>query len=259
MNRIDQVFQTKKRNILSVYFTAGYPKGSNVLEILQLLEKNGADMVEVGLPFSDPLADGPVIQESSRIALQHGMSIEKALKETENMRQSITMPVIMMGYLNPILRFGVENFLARAALNGVDGIILPDLPPEIYTAHYQALFEKHNLYPIFLVTPQSTEERIRMIDSLSKGFVYAVSSSSTTGSGQSFGQQHLKYFERLQRLQLRNPIMIGFGINEATKLQTVFRFAAGGIIGSAFIRALNEKLPDYGIENFMKPLNTNKI
>lgn len=259
MNRIDQLFQTRKRNILSIYFTAGYPHNSSIMKLLQLLQDNGANMVEIGLPFSDPLADGPVIQESSRLALLNGMSIEKAFQETENMRQSIKMPVVMMGYLNPVLRFGVENFLARAAGNGVDGIILPDLPPEIYTAQYQALFERYQIYPIFLVTPQSTDDRIRLIDSISKGFVYAVSSSSTTGSGQHFGDSHLRYFGRLQSLRLKNPVMIGFGINDSGKLTTVFAHASGGIVGSAFIRSLEENLPDYGIEKFMKQLNVSNI
>lgn len=237
MNRIDQLFSKKHNNVLNIYCTAGYPSLNDTLPVMQALEAAGADMVELGMPFSDPLADGPVIQASSTKAIANGMSIKKLFEQLKDVRASVNLPIILMGYINPVLQFGVENFLQHCADTGVDGIILPDLPMQEFEEEYKPLFVKYGIHLIFLVTPETSEERIRKIDSLSKGFVYAVSSSSTTGKDKSFeGQQ--AYFEKIKKLQLKNPVLIGFGIKDKATFEAAGAYSNGAIIGSAFVKAL---------------------
>lgn len=254
MNRIDQLLQNKKSRIVNIYFTAGYPNLDSTIPIIRLLEKNGAGLIEIGMPFSDPLADGPVIQESSRIALENGMTTELLFEQLQNLRTLTEIPVVLMGYLNPVLQYGIEKFLIRMESCGIDGLILPDLPPEVYETQYKSLFEKYNVFPIFLVTPQTKPDRLIYLDSLSKGFLYAVSSSSTTGGKAGFDENHIAYFERLASEKLKNPRMIGFGISNNESLETVFRYASGAIIGSAFIKNLNKNTEDFGIPEFMNQL-----
>ena len=237
MNRIDELFAKKKKNVLNVYCTAGYPHLNSTVEVLTALQQNGADMIEIGMPYSDPLADGPVIQHSSMIALKNGMSIALLFEQLKSLRPVIHLPVILMGYMNPILQYGIEKFCAAAEAAGVDGIILPDLPMYEFEETYQQLFEKHQLKFIFLVTPETGEERIRKIDSLSSGFLYAVSSSSTTGGNKAISDQSV-YFKKLQDMQLSNPILVGFGIKDRPTFQSACTYTNGAIIGTAYIKAL---------------------
>ncbi len=256
MNRIDQLFQNKPSNVLSIYFTAGYPSLEDTFSILQQLEKNGVDMVEIGMPFSDPLADGPVIQKSSQKALDNGMSIYKLFQQLEAMRPTISIPVILMGYFNPVMQFGIGRFLKKAAEVGIDGIILPDLPLIEYQEHYQQDFEKHQIHPIFLISPSTSEARIREIEQTGKGFIYMVSSASTTGGTKSIASDQEQYFQRITKLNLKLPQMIGFGISSHESFQKACQYAHGAIIGSAFIKALSqENLPlEERIKTFVKKI-----
>ncbi len=237
MNRIDELFKRKKHNVLNVYCTAGYPALDSILPVMQSLQDNGADLVEIGMPYSDPLADGPVIQQSNMVALENGMSIQVLFEQLEALRPTIQLPVILMGYMNPILQFGLEEFCEAAAKVGVDGLILPDLPMYEFETEYQPLFEKYDLRFIFLVTPETSEARIRKIDALSSGFLYAVSSSSTTGNNKVISDQ-AGYFKKLQGLELQNPVLVGFGIKDKETFSAACEFSNGAIIGSAYIRAL---------------------
>jgi tryptophan synthase alpha chain len=241
MNRIDKLFQTKSKNVLSIYFTAGYPLINSTTRIIKYLSDAGADMIEIGVPFSDPLADGPVIQRSSEAALKNGMSINLLFNQLADIRKTITLPLLLMGYINPVLKFGMDNFCNKCAETGIDGVILPDLPPDIYADQYSGLFEKNGLYNILLISPQSEYERIKMIDRISRGFVYIVSSSSTTGIRRSFSEEQISYFRRIREMKLHNPLMIGFGISDKESFDIVCREADGAIIGSAFIKMLHEK------------------
>ena len=255
MNRIDKIIREKEK-ILSIYFTAGYPEKNSVITLIKALEENGADMVEVGIPFSDPLADGPVIQESSKVALENGITLKDIFSQLKDLRQQTEIPVILMGYLNPVLQYGIEKFLSDARDCSIDGVILPDLPPEEYEAKYISLFEQYGIYPIFLITPQTPPERLKRIDSLSKGFVYAVSSSSTTGSKSGFAPEQTTYFKRLAESKLRNPVMVGFGISNKATLDTVYTYAKGAIVGSAFIKSIDSNADDFGVKKFMTNLKT---
>lgn len=237
MNRIDELFAKKKENVLNVYCTAGYPQLNSTVEVLAALQQNGADIIEIGMPYSDPLADGPVIQQSNMVALENGMSISLLFEQLQPARETIQVPLILMGYMNPIMQYGLEKFCAAAEAVGVDGIILPDLPMFEFETIYQQLFEKHGLKFIFLVTPETGEERIRKIDKLSSGFLYAVSSSSTTGSNKTITDQS-GYFKKLQDMQLNNPVLVGFGIKDKTTFQSAAAYTNGAIIGSAYIKAL---------------------
>lgn len=237
-NRIDQLFAEKK-NLLNVYFTAGFPQLDSTLPILQALQQAGADLIEIGMPYSDPLADGPVIQASNMQALHNGMKIKVLFDQLRQVRQQgIHLPLILMGYLNPVLQYGLERFLADCAACGIDGVILPDMPFAEYEEEYQPLFERYAIHPIFLITPQTSEARVLDIDRLSKGFIYVVSTDSTTGtkSGTAEGQEI--YFERIARMPLRNPRLIGFGISDHASFAKACQYAQGAIIGSAFIRLL---------------------
>jgi len=238
MNRIDKLFQDKKQNILSVYFTAGYPHLNDTETIIMELEKAGADLIEIGFPFSDPLADGPVIQQSSEIALENGMTLKLLFEQLKNIRQKVNIPLILMGYLNPVMRYGFENFCNSASSVGVDGLILPDLPLEIYINEYQQIIKQNNLHLIPLVPPQTNNERIKKIDNASSGFVYLVSSSSTTGNKVAQGQVLDEFSNRIKQLNLKNPQLIGFGINDKATFDNVCNYASGGIIGTAFIKTL---------------------
>lgn len=242
-NRLQQLFKTKSQNVLSVYFTAGYPQLNSTIETLQLLQDGGVDIVEVGMPFSDPLADGPVIQESSRIALQNGMSMKVLFEQLANMRKTIHIPVLLMGYINPVLKYGVENFCKKCNELGIDGVILPDLPLSEYLEFYKPYFDAYDLCNVNLVTPQTSDQRIKEIDARSNGFVYVVSSAATTGAKQSTSTDQIAYFERIKGLNLQNKTMIGFGISNKATFDTACKYANGAIIGSAFIQAVSQPKP----------------
>jgi len=237
MSRIGELFRRKKQNVLNVYFTAGFPALNDTLPVMKALQDAGADMVELGMPYSDPLADGPVIQSSSARALANGMTIHKLFEQLKNFRKEIQLPVLLMGYMNPILQYGFENFCRDAAGVGVDGLILPDLPVFEFEKEFAVLVKKYKLDFIFLVTPETEEARIRRLDQQSSGFLYAVSSSSTTGKNAVLGDQE-KYFEKLQSMNLKNPVLIGFGIKDKSSFSKACSFASGAIIGTAFIKTL---------------------
>tara|TARA_Y100000815_G_C13304023_1_gene485738 strand:- start:851 stop:1612 length:762 start_codon:yes stop_codon:yes gene_type:complete len=240
MNRINQKLAEDKK-LLSIYFTAGYPSKNDTVSIIQELEKSGIDMIEIGLPFSDPLADGPTIQESSTAALKNGMTTSLLFEQLKDIRESISIPLIIMGYFNPVLQFGVEKFCAKCEEIGIDGLILPDLPLAEYEEHYKPIFDKHNLRNIFLITPQTSDERIQQIDEASNAFIYMVSSASTTGKTSGFGDAQTAYFDRISALELKNPQIVGFGINNAETFTSATAKAKGAIIGSAFIKHLTEE------------------
>jgi tryptophan synthase alpha chain len=246
MNRINNLFETKKENILSVYFTAGFPKLNNTVEIIQFLEKNGVDLIEIGIPFSDPTADGPTIQRSSEIALKNGMNLELLFGQLQNIRESVKIPLILMGYFNPVYQFGVERFCAKCAEIGIDGTILPDLPLNEFENEYKHIFAKNNLHNILLITPQTSENRIKQIDAACSGFIYMVSSSSTTGAGKKVEDFQQSYFERIQKMELKNPRLIGFGISDNATFANACKYASGAIIGSAFVKSFN---PDLKLED----------
>lgn len=244
--RLKRLFQNKTGQVLNIYCTAGFPQLNSTIPVMQALQKNGADIIELGIPYSDPLADGPVIQESGGIALQNGMSIKVLFEQLKGMRDlhgeysaKITIPVILMGYLNPVLQYGFEKFCADAAALGVDGLILPDIPIREYETVYGPVLKKYGLDFIFLVTPETAEDRVRKIDELSSGFIYAVSSSSTTGKDKDFANVE-KYLQRLQSMQLKNPLLVGFGIRDKATFESACKYANGAIIGSAYIRALQQ-------------------
>lgn len=240
MNRIDRLFKNKSGDILSIYLTAGYPELNDTPVLLKALADQGADMVEIGIPFSDPLADGPVIQQSSQIALSNGMSLEILFRQLEDIRDSVDIPLVLMGYLNPVLRMGMEAFLDRCRQCGIDGVILPDLPPDEYESRYRELFQSFGVHHALLITPYTGSDRIKRIASLSGGFLYMVSDSSTTGSKSSLRDQQLEYFQRIQEMDLPLPALIGFGISNHETFKTACDFASGAIIGSAFIKALED-------------------
>jgi len=240
MNRIQHAFQ-KQGKLLNIYFTAGYPTLDSTVPMLKALSKAGADLIEIGMPFSDPLADGPVIQQSSTVALQNGMNMRVLFTQLKNIRQEVPeTPILLMGYLNPVMQFGVENFCREASAAGVDGVILPDLPLDDYVDEYQEIFRRHNLKPVFLITPQTAEARIRRIDELTDSFLYLVSGPGTTGGAntQAAGVQDA-YFQRIEDMQLRNPRLIGFGIGDKASFQNACQYAEGAIIGSALIKVLD--------------------
>ena len=237
MNRIETLFQNKQQNILNVYCTAGYPLLDSTLPVMMALQENGADIIELGMPYSDPLADGPVIQQSNTIALANGMTIPKLFEQLRGFRHQVYLPVLLMGYMNPILQYGFEKFCQHAADLAIDGLILPDLPVYEFETEYGSFIRKYGLSFIFLITPETSEERIRKIDELSTGFIYAVSTSSTTGKDTNLSAQQ-SYFERLKNMKLINPVFIGFGIKDKQTFSTASAHANGAIIGSAYIKAL---------------------
>lgn len=237
MNRIIQKLQEPQK-LLSIYFTAGYPELHDTVTIIKSLEANGVDMIEIGLPFSDPLADGPTIQDSSTAALKNGMNSELLFQQLGDIRASVKIPLIIMGYFNPILQFGVEDFCKKCQEVGIDGLIIPDLPADVYNEQYRHIFEKYGLINIFLITPQTSEERVKFIDGISNGFIYMVSSASVTGSQSGFGDEQEAYFKRIHNMQLKNPQIVGFGIKDKETFTQATQYAKGAIIGSAFIKNL---------------------
>lgn len=237
MKRLEKTFQQSSGKILNVYCTAGYPQLHSTLEVMKALQDHGAAIIELGMPYSDPLADGPVIQQSGAVALANGMTIAALFEQLKDFRNTIQVPVVLMGYMNPVLQYGFEKFCAAAAEAGIDGLILPDLPEFEFENSYAAIIKKYGLDFIFLVTPETSEARIKKLDSLSSGFLYAVSSSSTTG-GQSHTAGLEDYLNRLKKMSLKNPVLVGFGIKDKASFDTVCQLADGGIIGSAYIKAL---------------------
>jgi len=239
MSRIKQLFDKKENRILNVYFTAGYPSVDSTLEIMETLQSGGVDLIELGMPYSDPLADGPVIQQSSAVALSNGMTIATLFEQLRNFRENIKVPVVLMGYMNPVLQYGFEKFCADASAAGIDGLILPDLPPYEFESVYRTVLNQYGLDFIFLVTPETSDERVKKLDELSSGFLYAVSSSSTTGTDQS-RKDVADYLKKLKSMNLKNPILVGFGIKDKESFDAVCNYANGGIIGTAFIKAIGE-------------------
>ncbi|WP_298313601.1 tryptophan synthase subunit alpha [uncultured Aquimarina sp.] len=250
MNRINTALEQDKK-LLSIYFTAGYPSLNDTKKIIQDLEESGADMIEIGLPFSDPLADGPTIQESSTAALKNGMTSKLLFEQLADIRQSVNIPLIIMGYFNPMMQYGVEAFCAKCQEIGIDGLIIPDLPVAEYHEQYQAIFEKYGLINVFLITPQTSEERIRFIDSVSNGFIYMVSSASVTGSTSGFGNTQEAYFERIANMNLKAKQIVGFGISDNETFTQATKTAKGAIIGSAFIKHLTQNGVE-SIDGFIK-------
>ena len=240
MNRLKELFDQKKNNILSIYFTAGYPEIGATLKIAEALEKAGADFLEIGFPYSDPLADGPVIQNSSQVAIENGMTLKILFQQLKDLRSRVSIPILLMGYANPMIQYGVANFCKAAAEVGVDGVIVPDLPLSEYEEFYKDDFIKNGLSNIFLVTPQTSEERIRKIDSLSTGFIYLLSSSATTGKDLNVSDAIGEYYQRVKDMNLNNPLIIGFGISDKQSFDRANQYAAGAIVGTAFVKTLND-------------------
>jgi tryptophan synthase alpha chain len=252
MNRINQKLKEDKK-LLSIYFTAGYPNIEDTTSIIKNLEKSGVDMIEIGLPFSDPLADGPTIQASSTQALKNGLTSELLFEQLKDIRQSVSIPLIIMGYFNPMLQYGIEAFCKKCQEIGVDGLIIPDLPVDVYHSEYKSTFEKHGLINVFLITPQTSDERIRYIDSVSDGFIYMVSSASTTGAKVGFGDTQTDYFERIANMDLKNPQIVGFGISNSETFTQAIKHAKGAIIGSAFVKHVTHNGIDT-IDTFVKTI-----
>lgn len=260
MNRIEQLFKTKKQRVLNVYCTAGYPELDSTVRVMKALQDNGADIIELGMPYSDPLADGPVIQASGTQALANGMTIAKLFEQLKGFRNSalgtggIYVPVILMGYMNPVLQYGFEKFCQHAADIPIDGLILPDLPEHEFETEYGPIMQRYGLDFIFLVTPETSEERVRKLDSLSTGFLYAVSSSSTTGKDKNMTDVNA-YLQRLKSYSLKNPILVGFGIKDKETFDTACKNANGAIIGTAYIKALSEsKNIEEATKQFLEPI-----
>lgn len=252
MNRINQKLQENKK-LLSIYFTAGYPNLNDTVSIIEELEKNGVDMVEIGLPFSDPLADGPTIQESSTQAIENGMTTQKLFEQLATIRETVQIPLLIMGYFNPMMQYGVEKFCQKCQEVGIDGLIIPDLPVEEYLAEYKEIFEKYDLQNVFLITPQTSKERILQIDSISNSFIYMVSTAAITGGQSGFGEVQMNYFERISKLNLKNPQIIGFGISNSETFEQATLHQKGAIIGSAFIKFLHTHAI-YKIGEFVKKI-----
>ncbi len=250
--RLQQLFQDKKSDLLSIYITAGYPEKDAMPKLIKVLSDKGVDFIEAGMPYSDPLADGPTIQHSSSVALKNGMNLSLYFKQIAQVRQEVDLPILFMGYFNQILKTGIEKFLQQCETAGIDGLIIPDLSPEIYQNRYQDIFKKYDLGLVFLISPTTSDERIQLIDELSSAFIYVVSSSATTGKTGNFGKEHLQYFEKIKQMSLQNPTMIGFGIDSANKFQTACRYANGAIIGSALIKALSHENYLISVERFLE-------
>ena len=254
MSRLKELFASKKNRVLNVYCTAGFPELNSTVKIMQALETNGANIIELGMPYSDPLADGPVIQASGNIALANGMTIKVLFDQLKDLRKTVTVPVILMGYMNPVIQYGFEKFCSEAAAVGVDGLILPDLPEHEFEIEFGAIIKKNGLDFIFLVTPETSEERLRKLDSLSTGFLYAVSSSATTGSDKDFNAVE-QYLLRLQEMNLKNPVLVGFGIKDKETFESASKYSNGAIIGTAFIKALeNSKDIALSVKQFLSSI-----
>jgi tryptophan synthase alpha chain len=247
MNRLNKLFESKKDNLLSIYFTAGYPELDTTVAIAEALEKAGVDFLEIGFPYSDPVADGPTIQNSSQKALENGMTLNRLFDELKDIRKHVSIPILLMGYVNPMVQYGVEKFCKKAAEIGVDGVIVPDLPMYEYETLYSSCFKDNNLSNIFLVTPQTSEDRIRKIDGLTNSFIYLLSSSSITGKNLQVSDSIEDYYKRIKAMQLQNPAIIGFGISDNKTFNKACEYARGAIVGSAFVKLL-------GTENYMEKI-----
>lgn len=258
-NRIEKLFQQKKKSILSIFFTAGFPKANDTIVIANALQQAGVDMIEIGIPFSDPVADGPTIQASNKVSIDNGMTVHLLLAQVKEIRKTVNIPIILMGYLNPVYQYGVERFIRDAKLAGADGLILPDLPLGEYEKVYEALMKEVGLSMSFLLSPTTTEERKEKIDSLSSGFIYAVSSSSTTGTRKGFTTEQLDYFAKLKATPFSNQYLIGFGISDYETFSTACQYAAGAIIGSAFIKMLESSQNiEQDIQQFVNTISQSK-
>lgn len=252
MNRIHKLFKEGRGNVLSVYFTAGFPKLEDTVPVAHALEAAGADIIEIGVPFSDPVADGPTIQSSNKTALENGMNVKLLLSQVREIRKTADIPIILMGYLNPVMQYGIEKFVKDASKAGVDGLILPDMPMDVYQSEFREMFERAGMANTFLISPTTSEDRIRRIDALTNGFIYAVSASSTTGAKGDFSTDQINYFERLRSMGLKNPFLIGFGISNNKTFGTAASYGAGAIVGSAFINLLKEsKNIDSDVRDFV--------
>lgn len=240
MNRINQLFQNSPQNLLSIYFCAGCPTLDGTADVIRTLEKNGVDMIEIGIPFSDPMADGIVIQDAATRALRNGMSLRILFDQLRDIRRDVRIPLILMGYLNPILHFGFEAFCRKCTECGIDGVIIPDLPFREYEANYKAVAQKYDIRIIMLITPETSEARVREIDEHTDGFIYMVSSAATTGAQKDFDSQKQAYFKKIQDMHLRNPRMVGFGISNKQTFDAACANSSGAIIGSRFVTLLNE-------------------
>ena len=254
MNRINKKLQEEGK-LLSIYFTAGYPNLNDTIDIILKLQESGVDMIEIGLPFSDPLADGPTIQESSTQAIKNGMNTDLLFMQLEGIRDKVSIPLIIMGYFNPILQFGVEKFCKKCNEVGIDGLIIPDLPIDYYEENYKEIFERHKLYNMFLIAPQTSDKRIQKIDSISDGFIYMVSSSSITGSKDSFSAKQLEYFDRIEKMNLKTPRITGFGVGNKETFNAAVNYSKGAIIGSAFIKNIESKGVD-SIKDFISSIRS---
>ena len=239
-NKLDKLFAKKDKNILNIYFTAGYPQLEDTTAVLLSLQEAGVDIIEIGMPYSDPVADGPTIQESNQQALENGMTIHKLFDQLESIKEKIGVPVILMGYINPVMQYGIERFCQRAQEVGISGLILPDLPIQVFQDEYAAMFRQYNLHNIFLISPQTSEARIRQIDEQSSGFIYMVSSASITGAKSDITNTQLQYFKTINSMGLKNPRLIGFGISNQETFNQAASHASGAIIGSAFIKLLKQ-------------------
>ena len=257
MDRLENLFAKKGKNILSVYFTAGFPTKDSTVEVIKSLAAAGVDMIEIGVPFSDPMADGPVIQHSSQCALNNGMTQKLLFEQLKNIRQVADIPLLLMGYLNTAMQFGFENYCREAAAVGVDGFIIPDIPLEEYESHYKPIAERYGLKFVLLVTPETDEERVRRIDAISTGFVYLVSSASTTGAQRSFNDEKQAYFKRIADMKLKNPTLVGFGVSNKATFDAACQYSRGAIVGSAFVKALDEEpTVNEAVARLMKNLNS---
>lgn len=242
MNRIKQLFEKKQKDILSIYFTAGFPNLNDTCDVIRELEANGIDLIEIGIPFSDPMADGPTIQDSGTIALKNGMTLKILFSQLKDIRKEVDIPLIMMGYLNPIMQYGFENFCKQCKETGIDGAIIPDLPFNDYINEFKPIADKYDIKIVMLITPETSEERIRLIDEHTDSFIYMVSSAATTGAQKKFDEKKQDYFRRINSMNLRNPRLIGFGISNKATLDAAQANASGAIIGSKFITLLKESI-----------------
>lgn len=240
MNRINELFNQKSKKILSVYFTAGYPALNDTVQVIEELSDRGIDMIEIGIPFSDPIADGPVIQNAANRSIRNGMSLKLLFAQLENIRETVQIPLLLMGYMNPVMQYGFENFCKKCSQTGIDGMIIPDLPFDDYITTFKPIADRYNLRIIMLITPETSEERIRLIDRNTEGFIYMVSSASTTGSQSSFDLSRKEYFKRIGQMNLHNPRLIGFGISNKQTFDAANEYASGAIVGSKFVQLLQE-------------------